>query len=477
MRQNSKAPSNVRVEQAQVPVTAATSAVMNNDNYIATRGTKKFIIGYTPIQVAGLSLFAVPVRPGEQPHLVSQTHFTKEVDSPLRSGNTSLLPPNAFESNSTSKELHGAFVNLRSSAIVGATTTEFTASIPHGFVVIDNQVVPGLSNAVPSFAKDIFADALMGGVMLALDDGFMSKDLAAFDTIRNAVKDGSGNINLALGDPLEPKPNQTQINELHDHLKNGQQVVMCNSITAFEEPCKSKLKQIQDSFKPVGNTGGFNENNLMSVEWLKAEVLRVRAGLPMDGPGCGFARADGQCTGLKQYDHDRSYSTVPFGQNGTLYGLMDQAGGKEFKAAVQQRMHQINPAASDFETVFNTLVPMNSILYLYSDPSTKQFVLGNSLPFEAPDLSNSALKLPDGTPQDRFTTLNDLNGEIINVPGEQGYPNPWDCPPGSSAPGFDGHGVSIDTCTWTPSSGYLNCLGVIKLRNCARGGGNWCCPC
>lgn len=478
MRQNAKAPSNVHVFNSQIPANAAAQALLTNTNAIQKRGSKNYLVGYTPITVGTLSIFAVPVRPGEQPHLVSQKQFGAEGDSPLAAGGAgtdSFLPPNAFQSHSKSKEMHiSSDLQAKSSAIVGTLDVDFPASIPNGFIVVDNQVTPGLSNTIPPFVNDIFADVMMApGVHLLPSDGFMSKDASVFQAIKTATPNASGNIPLSTveGKDIKPMPNQTQLNEMHQHLQS-QNTIICNNVTAFAEPCKSALNAIQSTYTPnsSGNGGGGTYANLMAVEWLKSEVLRVRGGLPMDGPGCGFAKANGACTGLKAYNHASSYSTVPFGTDGTLDTLMTQSGGSSFKTDIQQRMAQINPTASDFNSVFSTTIPMNTLNYLFYSRSLNRFTIASALPFQAPDLSDSSLKLPDGTPQTLQSQIDDLNGEIINVPGEQGYPNPWDCPASD-------HGTSLDTSTWIPSSGYLNLLGVIRLRNCASGGGNWCCPC
>lgn len=493
MRQNAGAPSNVSITRAQFP--PGTETVRDNGNYFKHRNgdnNRFFPFGYTPITVAGLSIYAVPVRPGEQPHLVSQEEFQAEKTSPLANGGTSLLPPNAFMSNSKSPELHGGQVTMRSSAIVGTLSTLFSASIPQGFIVVDNKVGGGLNNEIPPYANDIFETAIMNGVAV-VPAGYMSENLGIFNDI-GAVPSRQ-DVPLNYGDTLQPQAKlngepgrQARLNELRDQLQNGMRVATCNSKTAFTDPeCKANLKAVKESFPPEpGGNEPSQLDGLMAVEWLKAEILRIRAGFDIDGPGCGFARVVPSCSGLKGYNYNpgskshqnNTYSTVPFGNDPGVFGndgaslddLMRQTNGTAFINAVQTRMHQINPEATDYTSVFNQSVPFNQIMYLYYDKGQRKFVLGKNLPFPAPDLSQPGLSLPDGTEQISNYTTGDLNGNIINVPGESGYPNPWDCP-------ADDHGTSIDSCSWTPSSGYMNLLGIVKFRNCAQAGSRWCCPC
>lgn len=490
MRQNAKAPANVFIKKDAIP--AGTQSVVNNNNLFKDpdgTGARFFPFGYTPITIAGLNIYAVPMRPGEQPHLVSQQDFQTEKQSPLRNGNTSLLPPNAFMSNSNAAELHGRNVMLRSSAIVGtvAQTQIPSVKMPNSYIVIDNAVNFNLQSNIPGRGADIFTQDIMNGVSV-VPQGYMSTDPARFDNIKSYPTGTDVPTSLANG--IEPSSTlnngnlQQNLNNLRDRLINENTTPsFCNSKTAFSDPvCKSNLAAVAANYPPsgAGNGGPQNLDNLMAVEFIKAEVLRIRAAFDGD-TGCGDISLGGApaCTGLKQYNHGQTYSVVPFGQNGSLNTLLNQTNGSGFIAAIQQRMHQMNPDASDYSSVLNTTIPFNTVMYLYNNPSNGQFELGPTLPFTVPPLSQHP-EIPDGTEQTARSVIPELNGQIINVPGESGYPNPWDCPASTTDP-FGSNssvtGTSIDTSSFTPSSGYLGLLGVVKLRNCAAAGVHWCCPC
>jgi hypothetical protein len=522
MRQAQGAPSNVAFDPAEIPAELATNPIVTDTTgkYIAVRTTagglqKRYLVGYEGLPIGSLKIFAVPVRPGEQPHLVSQEQFETALAPPtgLGSANNSLIPPNAFESNSTANEMVSTGnVKARSSAIVGTLNTDFSASIPHGFVIIDNMTT-NLSANVPGFINDIFADALMGpGVTVAKPDHVLSANAGDFQKLKDAQFDpATGNLTPAAlnalhnppsgpGIDIKPPKTDTELSNIAKNLRNNNETTFpCSGSvpagspgSAFSNPCKDELDYIQANYPPDGTpTSGGPQSNLMAVEYLKAKVLEIRAGY--DDIGCGDAYADGSCTGLKRWDHGKQ-SYVPFHYNnaetydpaqteGTLTDLLNQTNGTAVTPQIVQRMHQMNPEASDYASVFNTKILMNTVGFLYYDDTAKKFLIKNALPFPRPNTDpGNADSLPDGGEQEYKSVVGDLNGLIINVPGESGYPNPWDCPPSSSNQGSGFNditviGASSDKALWQPSSGFKNLLGILKLRNCAKGGGHWCCPC
>lgn len=486
MRQNAKAPANVFIKKDQIPPGA--QATLNNTNLFVDpdkKGNRFFPFGYTPINIAGINIYAVPMRPGEQPHLVSQQDFQAEKKSPLLAGQNSLVPPNAFMSNSTAQELHGKNVMLRSSAIVGtvADTQIPSIKLPNTYIVVDNAVSFNLQSTIPGAGNDIFTKDIMDGVSV-IPQGYMSVDQGIFDQIKNVP--ANQNVPVAMAQNIEPQAAinngnvQQNLNNLRDSMnQQGTQSTLCNSLNAFSDPtCKQNLAKVAANYPPGpgGNGGTQNLNGLMAVEFIKAEVLRIRAAF--DGQtGCGDIKLGGMpdCTGLKQYTHGQKYSTVPFGQVGSLNTLLNQSGGAQFVTAITQRMHEMNPDATDYVSVLNNPVPFNKVLYLFNNPADGTFKLQDTLPFPVPPTP-----APDGADMNESSVIPEINGQIINVPGESGYPNPWDCPASTTNP-FGGnqsiHGTSVDKSTWTPSSGYLGLLGVVKLRNCAAAGVHWCCPC
>ena len=132
--------SNVFIDGQQVP--PEVQDFLSNSNNIVKKNNKQYIAGYTPLAITNLPSVqaqAVPMRPGEQPHLVNVDDFHNLNQSPL-GGNSSFIPPNAFRSGGSSIEGNATNANLkmRSCAIVGTLNQDFPVSIPRGYIKIDN---------------------------------------------------------------------------------------------------------------------------------------------------------------------------------------------------------------------------------------------------------------------------------------------------------------------------------------------------
>ncbi len=72
--------------------------------------------------------------PGRSPHLVSSGTFVKHLAQPLAVGT---VPPNCFQSACQLQEKH-ARVSFDACAVVGSLQSEYPASIPGGYVEVDN---------------------------------------------------------------------------------------------------------------------------------------------------------------------------------------------------------------------------------------------------------------------------------------------------------------------------------------------------
>jgi hypothetical protein len=191
--------------------------------------------------------------------------------------------------------------------------------------------------------------------------------------------------------------------------------------------------------------------------------------------GCALVWAPGGldgvngCTALKQYDHGKEYN--PPGslfneQDGrgldasTLQGLIEQAGPSDIRARIVERLYQMNPKANSdaVNALFNKTVKWNDLSFIYA--SGDGFDVGYT---NKPDFLGT-LK-PDGKEDTAGLGLwNNALFKHVDFPSSR-----WEAPPEAGA-------FSEDVATWIPSSGAQNLLGVLRLKNCTRGGGNWCSP-
>jgi hypothetical protein len=483
--------SNVYLAANQLP--PACQSFLTNPANVAVKDNKNYLTGYSPLQcgLAGVQPLAVPMRPGEQPHLVDVNDFQKLVSSPL-GGNTSQIPPNAFRSGGVGVEgtQTGQNMTMRSCAIVGTLNQDFPISVPRGYIVVDNTgsmnyngTTYGSNSALakvmmrPSYIG-LVAGTPSGDIFGAPDKAGDSphpvEDLATW--VNDPANDGK-TVPSALLSQIDSPAGLTS-DQAIAALK-GKSVTQCddhNSISGGTDPNNPPIPECVNDYGKFLAYFGANvptttttANNIMAVEAFKCYVLQVRASVGSDG--CGSAVAPQACTGLKQYNiHGQACLPCNFASVGSLSSLLTDAmapGAAGVPPQLKVRMYQIKPTATDAEInscVMNQAVAMGATSYIYMGTDGKLTLTTTPPPFPI-----NATAQPDGNAELFDTGIVDLNGSIVNVPSCEGYTNPWDCP---ALPANGQNKIQ-----WTPSSGYNNLMGVLKFNNCASGGGDWCCPC
>lgn len=473
--------SNVYIDGQQVP--PEVQDFLSSTNNIVSKNNKQYIAGYTGLKISNLPSVlpqAVPMRPGEQPHLVNVDDFQKLNQSPLGGGGNSLIPPNAFRSGGSSIDGNATNANLtmRSCAIVGTLGQEFPISIPRGYIKIDNTGSMDFSGQTGG-GQSALANVLMQPSYVGLVNSPSGDVFGKPGTVEGIVDF----VNKHKSDSPQP-PVPASLLQAVDAPSNmtsaqayalaGKTVHQCNNVNSIrmgpgpqDSACTAayhKFLQTYGSKVPSQNT---TANGIMAVEAFKCYVLQVRGAV--GSGGCGSASAPGECTGLKNYDiHGRYCLPCNFSSEGTLRQLLSEApGASNVESQLSVRMHQIKPTATQTEinNVLNSAVKFNQVSYIYQQSVGGPLVLSTS----PPSFPINAGAQPDGNTQVFDTGRVNLNGTIVNVPSCEGYPNPWDCP---ALPANGQNKIQ-----WTPSSGFNNLLGVLRFMNCASGGGDWCCPC
>ena len=478
--------SNVYISASQLPPNVQN--FLANTSNVVLKNNKQYLAGYTALQCGldNVKPYTVPMRPGEQPHLVDINDFQGSLQPPL-GGNGSLIPPNAFRSGGTSVEGNqsGQTMTMRSCAVVGTLNQDFPISIPRGYIIVDNTGSMNF-NGVTGGGSTALANALMQPSYIGLvpsapgvGDMFGPPGTveALSDYVNNPKNTGPVPSNLlsAISQPSGLTSDQA-IAALKapdgGHPPTVHQCNNINSISMGPGPQDPSCVNDYDKFlkyygSQVGPTNT-NAGSIMAVEAFKCYVLQVRSSVGSDG--CGSAVAPKDCTGLKAYDINSTYCLpCNFAQPGTLGQLLGEAPNTaSLLSQLQVRMHQIKPTVTDAEIncVMNSPVAFGQASYIYLQGGANGNMVLSST---APSFPINATALPDGTAQTFSTGVVDLNGRIVNVSGCEGYENPWDCP---ALPANGENKVQ-----WTPSSGYNNLMGVLKFMNCAGGGGDWCCPC
>lgn len=473
---------------------------------------RRYLRGYLQLASNGPeSLWGVPLRPGQPPHLVSQRNFnTDQVRGPI----PNFVPPNAFKSagKATDKSASSQDTRALAMSLVGSPieAQQFPGDIRRGVIVVDN--TGSLSGVQYPGGFDIWQDKLMSpnyievlgpnsttGLIADQSGGSPTlSDVKSFvDGNYNALTSGDANAQSQLANllsnagidsfgsfPANPSSLASDTSFINFVRNNGVTKCTNGSTTHAQggppattmtsnggQPCN--LDKFVSTYGEPGNPGstGNPVNNLMAVEKFHIDICAERA----SGAECATIVASANNTGLKKYDRNDCGLTQI--REGTLRELLRQttaspSGVNGIVPQVMTYMRQMKPRATAMEmnTVLDTTVPFNRVSYIYLNPGSNSLVLSTNLPpWPLPDLNMPALNLPDGNPQTYTTGLFPLDN-LTNCDGECGYPHPWDCP-------LDSQATGQDTCIWTPSSGFRNILGVIKLRNKANGGGQFCCPC
>lgn len=456
--------SNVDIDPMTLPYMGGSNRVSLPAGTTSSEKSKKsfsYMAGYSPIRIPGLSktLAGVPVMPGKAPHLVSLHDFKGKLNPPVGTGS---VPPNSFKSAGQALTSHGV-----ACSIVGVLDTVFTASIPRGYIVIHNGPANSFSGVLGD-ADQIFAKELMTGIFVGPGTGSnraFTTDGALYSQWLNY------NTAAAAGTPnLGPPPPTAGIKGDPKTITKPSTLV---TWTDYGSPPTPTAAAMLDSFQnayPHANAGTpFSSNNLTSVELFKAKVGEgfgkvTRLHDPTDPAYRQNIPAPASPTGMKAFNHNGVYSAPPgpvaFGRAGSLREFLTQCNAASVLMQIEQRLRQIKPEASDSErqSVLNSpAIGMGQTLYIYKGSDNK-LCISPKAPAWATSVS------PDGSPQ-TLSSNYDLIHKTVNAVLDGGAPVfPFGHSPAA---------IGTDSCTYTPSSGYRNLLGVMNFSNSTSGGGDF----
>jgi len=577
--------SNVAILPNQVPSGSNVSSLIGVSKTLANRSQPTlYLAGYSAMSpCAGVSLQTVPMRPGEQPHLVDATDFQNEKVSPIPAGGSSLIPPNAFMSGGTSIEGNqtGAILKSSSSAIVGSviqtippsatqvvdsyysppsslptgSPQDFPVAFSRGYIIVDNT---GTQNLYDSYTPSSTSFTVGGGSSSAIMQLQPSIGIElAVPGSGPKVFGPPGSVAAVIADANNPKVSPTTFNNDLSQIKSPAQMTQAQALSDFQTtgtpagttlctvqntmgsgatpPCSDALSDFEAVYNVAQSPGtSVGANSLSAVEQFKCEVLQARS--IVGDSGCqAVAKTFFPQTGLKNYDMSASQNGCPTNSeqpcnvysSGTLNDLLKitnatnlmQTGAANLKVvnakngkthlagsngngALATRLFQISPTA-DTSSIMNSNVPFGQISFIYASPADPtQLVLSSTppaflsaqaiFPNTHPDgqptsMSNSIAPFipPTATgnssspyanpvcpaPMSCYSTIGSLDGTVFNLVSCEGYPHPWDCSDGGTG------AWGMNSAQFTPSSGFNNLLGVLRLFNWAAVGGNWCCPC
>lgn len=267
-------------------------APLPDSDMIADAGgkIKTYLKGYSSISSASNLVgcpvtWAVPLRPGEQPHLVSVDDFTSKASPPFPNAIA-----NSFKSGGSASFIRtGTDVELRSCAIVGVLEKVFPAIQSGGTIIVDNEGVSPFSGDIDDpGSSDLYKP---GGKLMA------PKGVEVFE--------------VTCMDP-------------NGHFTDGQKThrFMCH----FDPPADSELPStfIQNNAKTTINSGIESDPSGKNGAYDKLRTFHDtdsgKSNLTMGGEDYWAMKMHGQTRYVSQYADRNRIMGVSGGSPGTTLG-------------------------------------------------------------------------------------------------------------------------------------------------------------
>lgn len=413
----------------------------------------QYLSGYQPFTVPGIgSISGVPVFPNQRPHLVSTTDFRNGVAAPVSGVE---LPPNSFQSAGTAKENSSRdFLRAISCSIVGALNGKFTASIPRGYLVINNPAGSMDQTSLPN-PNTMLNNELFTGVYVA-NNGAFSTDMSL---IQQWAEYNSHNP------PVGPQPSTEGLfgdpRGITSLGGNGYPA-QCDYTSLDGAGATPGCQSLENAFRQAygaNDTLPGTRTELTAVEQLRANVLGLF-------PKGGDITVPSGFTGIRVFPYETALP-LPAGQapqfstNGTLTQILAQVGNgsgaeQTLLAQLRQRMREIKPEATESEinaVLSSRTIGLGQRLYIYLNDSKLQLT-------DVPPSWLVPNTVPDGAEQIIASSFQTI-GTAVNPPGDSGFRNIVF----SEMPNPASFGRGREEAIFTPSSGFNNLLGTLEFRS------------
>jgi hypothetical protein len=451
-------PTNIDYNPNSLPYIVAGNGIgpalqLPNGSVSAQKSSRNYnyINGYTAMAVSGVGyVTGVPVRPQQPPHLVALKDFNAALSTPAHATN---IPPNSFQAS-------GMVLNRQaiSAAVVGSLTADYTASIPSGYIVVKNGPTTSFTGVLGD-NNQIFANELMTGIYVSPVGNNQNNTFTtninlydqwlAYNQNPAAYKSPPSTAGI-YGNPATITQPAVEITWL-DYTANPS-ALAGGMLNAFQNTYGSQYSSGNETF---------TSNTEMNIENMKAQIIAGFALVthvhdPSDPHYFCHVTSVGP-TGLKYFNHSQVYSaptgtSIDFGKTGSLAQLLPQCNANSALEEITQRMYQMKPTATagEITSFLNAaMVPMASTQYIYLNNA------GNFVISSAPPSGFTGVQ-PDGALQSYASSYDPIFKAIDSRRDGKTTVYP-----------FDGYWTTtgIDTCQFTPSSGYNNLLGEVNFTN------------
>ncbi|HEY9784636.1 MAG TPA: hypothetical protein V6D17_04475 [Candidatus Obscuribacterales bacterium] len=424
--------SNLYFDPGSLPDPKLATSLPYSKGTLTAKGGQKYLAGYTPLELAGISIYAVPVFPQQSPHLIAIPEFEQSKNPPSPSS-----PPNAFRVDAISKDKNDALKSL-AAAVVGAVNSnfmksEFAAAIPGGYIEIVN--LPG--KRVPSNWKTSY-DSTMSIFNREIYYGLQASSSGAFSDVPGEVPAWAAYNNSVGSDANGHDPS------LYPPNLGFNQGTLRFGRGKDQLATPAEALAIKDSYDCDPSAYDYTKAGVCSdlfVYLLQNFGRQPAFGAPQDRPPFGYTNveyAKGQVldafsnqdnwfvdieiekmspSGLKVFDRDNIYPNpdyylddsgnlvatfeydISFGRVGTITELIKHSADCSDKIlkGIYTRCKQIRPGTTDKEvdTLLATLLPMGKedkphTMYIYLDQKNDKLTISDQKPKTFTDM------VPDG---------------------------------------------------------------------------------
>jgi hypothetical protein len=530
-------PSNIYVEPQQMPdydFTKKSSELFNSKvkSWTATvssaqdHGKNHYLLGYQDGMTPSggfKSTYFVPLRPGDRPHLVSQAVFDQN-QTPNFNWPTPVA--NAVSQAITKEDTHVALTQFSSYGQIGPITKQGNPlCIKHGFIRILNGAPAPVSGVANGNNQDVFVYTENHPQRYAKEKS--GKPLPYFVGVSGgnypygattaedyvgklqrtsgAKRDCGGfAVGYALsGDKLGPggvsPSNCAQIDGLDGNVINNTTLSQAmsganlqlksynstDSLQYYARPLLETAYKLSPSRGTGSNSGSFSIGDIVNLALLTARAQ-----------GQDFEMKGGQFNaGVADLPSSRTAFAAPNFKiatqaEGANLGSTNQGIKKNGKvwSFIEQRCYEIDPTWTSYcpknlDSLFEqTVIPLGGRAYIYYSANgnggkgglvmkEENAALADSswlAPFisETPDAkpSTSPAEIVS-TPLTAQTEKSKENKALINLDGDWGYPHPYKSPPNIAV---------LNWFSFTPSSGYNNLLGEVRMGAVDVPGGKAC---
>ncbi len=413
----------------------------------------QYLSGYQPFEVPGIgSIAGVPVLPGQRPHLVSTTDFANNTNLPV-SGMT--LPPNTFQSAGKAKENASQnFLRAISCSIIGALNCKFTASIPRGYIVINNPSGSWDSTPTPNPAN-MLNNELFTGVFVANN--------GAFSTDRPLIERWADYNSVTPPNGPQP-PTEGLFGDPHGikSLGGDNYPSQCDYTSLDGAGANAGCQSLRNAFEQAygaNNQLPGTSSELTAVEQLRANVWGL---FPIGGD----IQVPSSSTGIRIFSYNQPSPVAAgqppvFSRAGNVGQILAQVGNgsgseRNILNVLHQRIREIKPEATEAEIdalLTSKPVALGETLFIYLT-GTKLQMTATPPSWIVPNT------VPDGLPitvSSSFQTI----GTSVNPQGDSGFRNVVF----QEMPDPSTFGIGREEAIFTPSSGFNNLLGALEFRS------------